>query len=102
HVGPGAYLQRGQVVASLRIFRLTDAVGRQISDVLMVTIEDNGSDHAGYVVGQLTGTTFEVTQSFQRLDYGHDFTRLRITTSTPGSVRSEERRVGKERRPRWE
>ena len=83
---PGTELQPGQVVVSPRIIRLRDEVDKQIYDVLMVTIEDNGSEHAGYVVGQLTGTTFEVTQSFQRLDYGHDFTRPRITNYTPGSV----------------
>src|SRR5699024_3448357 len=54
-------------------------------DVLMVTIEDNGSEQAGYVVGQLKWTTLEVTQSFQRLDYDHDFPRPRITNYTPGT-----------------
>ena len=51
----------------------------------MVTIERNGAEHAGYVVGRLNGTTFNVTMPFQRLDYGHDFTRPRITNYTPGS-----------------
>src|SRR5699024_11403800 len=83
---PGADLQPGRVVVSPRIMRLRDEVDSKIYDVLMVTIEKNGSEHAGYVVGRLAGTKFKVAQPFQRLDYGHDFTRPRITNYTPGSV----------------
>ena len=83
---PGAKLQPGRVVVSPRIIRLRDEVDSKIYDVLMVTIEENGSEHAGYVVGRLAGTKFKVAQPFQRLDYGHDFTRPRITNYTPGSV----------------
>lgn len=83
---PGAELQPGRVVVSPRIIRLRDEVDSKIYDVLMVTIEENGSEHAGYVVGRLAGTKFKVARPFQRLDYGHDFTRPRITNYTPGSV----------------
>lgn len=82
---PGEELQPGQVVVSPRIIRLRDEVDEKIYDVLMVTIERNGAEHAGYVVGRLNGKTFNVTMPFQRLDYGHDFTRPRITNYTPGS-----------------
>ncbi|MFH0411757.1 GH32 C-terminal domain-containing protein [Corynebacterium sp. L4756] len=83
---PGAELSPGQVVVSPRIIRLRDEVDERVYDVLMVTIEKQGFEHSGYVVGRLHGTTFEVARSFQRLDYGHDFTRPRITNYTPGSI----------------
>ena len=83
---PGTELQPGQIVVSPRIIRLRDEVDESIYDVLMVTIEKHGVEYTGYVVGRLNGTTFKVSTPFQRLDYGHDFTRPRITNYTPGSV----------------
>src|SRR5699024_7361897 len=82
---PGEEVQPGQVGVSARIIGLRDEVDEHLCDDLMVTIERNGAEHAGYVVGRLNGTTFNVTMPFQRLDYGHDFTRPRITNYTPGS-----------------
>lgn len=83
---PGHELQPGQVVVSPRIIRLRDEVDERIYDVLMVTIEKHGVEHSGYVVGRLNGTSFDVAAPFQRLDFGHDFTRPRITNYTPGSI----------------
>ena len=54
--------------------------------MLMVTIEKQGVELTGYIVGRLNGNHFDVAAPFQQLDYGHDFTRPRITNYTPGSV----------------
>ncbi|APT92813.1 beta-fructosidase [Corynebacterium phocae] len=65
-----------------RILRLCDNVSKEIFDILCVTIEGEHGEYAGYFVGQLHGTEFEICKSFRRLDFGHDFTRPRGTTVT--------------------
>lgn len=70
-----------QLVAP-RIIRLRDQVDGEVYDILIVTVEVSGVDRSGYLVGQLRGTTFEVAQPFERIDYGHDFTRPRNTNLT--------------------
>ncbi|MCQ9351969.1 GH32 C-terminal domain-containing protein [Corynebacterium sp. 153RC1] len=70
----------GEIVAP-RVIRLRDQVDGQIYDILLITVEINGVDRSGYLVGQLDGTTFEVTHGFERIDYGHDFTRPRTATA---------------------
>ncbi|MDY3127866.1 MAG: GH32 C-terminal domain-containing protein [Corynebacterium sp.] len=82
----GTEVTASDVVVSPRIVRLKDEVDEKIYDVLLVTVETNGKEYAGYVVGQLHGTTFSVDVPFQRLDYGHDFTRPRSTTYTPSVI----------------
>ncbi|MEJ5927454.1 GH32 C-terminal domain-containing protein [Corynebacterium sp. H128] len=72
-------LEAVQRLVSPRIIRLQDEVDSVVYDILLVTIEHEGIDISGYLVGQLTGTTFKVTTSFTRLDFGHDFTRPRNT-----------------------
>lgn len=67
-----------------RIIRLKDEVVGDIWEVLVATIEHNGVDVSGYMVGKLDGTVFKVSKPFRRIDYGHDFTRPR-NTNTIGS-----------------
>ncbi|WKD59506.1 GH32 C-terminal domain-containing protein [Corynebacterium caspium] len=71
-------------VVSPRIARLRDEVDGQIYDVLIVTLEEKGIDISGYLVGTLQGTKFVVSKPFERLDYGHDFTRPRGSADTSG------------------
>ena len=78
-------------VVSPRIIRLCDEVDGEIYDILLVTVEHAGYEQSGYLVGRLDGTTFEVVSPFQRLDYGHDFSRPRSTNLTPGTVVSHGR-----------
>ncbi|QGU02391.1 Sucrose-6-phosphate hydrolase [Corynebacterium kalinowskii] len=72
-------LEAVERLVSPRIIRLSDEVDGQMYDVLLVTIEHEGIDISGYLIGQLTGSTFTVKTSFTRLDFGHDFTRPRNT-----------------------
>ena len=74
-----------------RIVRLRDEVDDTIYDVLLVTLERQGIDHSGYLVGQLVGTVFTVTRGFTRIDYGHDFVRPRSAQFTPGTIAEEDR-----------
>jgi sucrose-6-phosphate hydrolase SacC (GH32 family) len=68
-----------------RIVPLTDITTDQDRDVLFITYpDDDGSESAGYIVGALDGSRFEVSTPFQVFDHGHDFTRPRVTQS-PGS-----------------
>ncbi|WP_197088483.1 GH32 C-terminal domain-containing protein [Corynebacterium occultum] len=73
-------------LVSPRLIRLQDEVDGEIYDILMVTIEHEGIDISGYLVGRLQGAEFEVHTPFSRIDFGHDFTRPRITNYTPGTV----------------
>lgn len=65
-----------------RIVRLRDDVDGKIYDVLLITLERDGWDISGYLVGSLHGATFEVTTGFTRIDHGYDFTRPRTTHAT--------------------
>ncbi|MCZ9308963.1 GH32 C-terminal domain-containing protein [Corynebacterium uberis] len=78
-------------IVSPRITRLRDEVTGHIRDILLITVERNGVDISGYVVGHLEGPTFTVVSPFTRIDYGHDFTRPRNTTFTPGTIPEEQR-----------
>ena len=73
------------VIVAPRIIRLRDEVDQKVYDVLLITLEQDGRDISGYLVGSLHGTTFEVTTGFTRLDHGYDFTRPRNTFFTPGT-----------------
>lgn len=79
------------VLVSPRIIRLRDEIDHEIYDIVLVTIEENGVDISGYVVGQLHGTEFDVVTPFTRIDYGHDFSRPRNTNYTEGTQPVEER-----------
>jgi len=74
-----------------RIIRLRDEVDGHIYDVLLMTLEHDGVDISGYLVGTLQGASFEVKTPFTRIDHGHDFTRPRNTNVTPGTVKAEKR-----------
>lgn len=77
-------------LVSPRLIRLQDEVDGEIYDILMVTIEHEGIDISGYLVGRLHGAEFEVRTPFSRIDFGHDFTRPRITNRTPGTVPADQ------------
>lgn len=79
------------VLVGPRILRLRDEVDGEIYDVLLVTIEEDGGDVSGYLVGTLTRSTFNVRTTFTRIDYGHDFTRPRNTNVTVGTIPVDER-----------
>lgn len=64
-----------------RIVSLTDVASDEPRDVLFITYPVGDAETAGYVVGSLTGTRFEVSSPYQVLDHGHDFTRPRVTQS---------------------
>lgn len=72
-------LEAVERLVSPRIIRLRDEVDGIVYDVLLVTIEHEGIDISGYLVGKLAGATFTVKTPFTRLDFGHDFTRPRNT-----------------------
>ncbi|MDK4209928.1 GH32 C-terminal domain-containing protein, partial [Corynebacterium accolens] len=74
-----------------RIVRLRDEVDEEIYDVLFVTLERDGRDVSGYLVGQLEDTTFTVVSGFRRVDFGHDFSRPRNTNATAGTIPEESR-----------
>ncbi|MGV0341133.1 GH32 C-terminal domain-containing protein [Corynebacterium mastitidis] len=78
-------------IVSPRILRLRDEVDGKIHDVLLVTLESEGIDVSGYLVGRLHQAVFTVGRPFRRMDYGHDFTRPRNTTFTPGTIEEDER-----------
>lgn len=95
-VGPLSFegdsgLPEDSPIVSPRIIRLHDEVDDEIRDVLLVTVEEGEREMAGYLVGELQGSTFQVTSPFTRLDYGHDFTRPRNTNVTPGTLAEHER-----------
>ncbi|MEY8565006.1 GH32 C-terminal domain-containing protein [Corynebacteriaceae bacterium 7-707] len=89
----GESVPRGRPYAP-RLTRMTDLGTGEEQDVLFITFPDDGSagdSHAGddatsprdrettgYIVGQLEGSTFRTSTSFQLLDHGHDFTRPRL------------------------
>ena len=78
-------------VVSPRIVRLRDEIDEEIYDVLFVTLERDGRDVSGYLVGQLEDTTFTVVSGFRRVDFGHDFSRPRNTNATAGTIPEESR-----------
>ncbi|MBC3186152.1 GH32 C-terminal domain-containing protein [Corynebacterium sp. zg-331] len=78
-------------IVSPRILRLRDEVDGQIRDVLLVTLESQGVDVSGYLVGHLHQAVFTVSSPFRRIDYGHDFTRPRNTAFTPGTISEDAR-----------
>ena len=85
---PGTKDDLPAAIVSPRIIRLRDEIDGNVYDVLFFTVEAVGEESgevAGYLVGRLQGTEFEVVSGFRRLDYGHDFTRPRNTNSTPGT-----------------
>lgn len=67
-----------------RIVSMTDEASHQQRDVLFITYSfndgasDNAREVAGYFIGTLNGTTFQVENGFQIFDHGHDFTRPRV------------------------
>lgn len=83
--------EESPTLASPRIIRLKDEVDGQIYDILFVTLEHSTGEISGYLVGTLEDHTFRVVTGFQRLDYGHDFTRPRNTNITPGTIPAETR-----------
>ncbi|KQB83739.1 GH32 C-terminal domain-containing protein [Corynebacterium oculi] len=78
-------------IVSPRILRLRDEVDGRIRDVLLVTLESEGIDVSGYLVGHLHEAVFTVSSPFNRIDYGHDFTRPRNTTFTVGTMEEDDR-----------
>ncbi|MEJ5997109.1 GH32 C-terminal domain-containing protein [Corynebacterium sp. H130] len=72
-------LEAVERLVSPRIIRLRDEVDGIVYDILLVTIEHEGIDISGYLVGTLSGAEFTVKTPFTRLDFGHDFTRPRNT-----------------------
>lgn len=78
-------LSGDEVLVSPRLIRLRDEVDHEIYDIVIVTIEQDGVDISGYVVGQLHGTEFDVVTPFTRIDHGHDFSRPRNTNYTEGT-----------------
>ncbi|AZA11162.1 GH32 C-terminal domain-containing protein [Corynebacterium gerontici] len=75
----------GERLVAPRLIRLKDHVDGEVYDVLIITIEREGMDVSGYLVGHLEHTTFQALEPFRRIDAGHDFTRPRIT-SVPSIV----------------
>lgn len=71
-------------IVSPRIMRLKDEVDGIVYDILLVTLEHEGIDISGYLVGRLNGAEFEVKTPFTRFDFGHDFTRPRNTNVVIG------------------
>lgn len=64
-----------------RIVKLDDAATGVRHDVLLITypgVEGESEEVAGYLVGHLRGTGFEVTTPYTVIDHGHDFTRPRL------------------------
>ncbi|WP_277102259.1 GH32 C-terminal domain-containing protein [Corynebacterium vitaeruminis] len=78
-------------LVSPRIVRLRDEVDGEIYDVLIVTVERDGIDISGYLVGSLVGNEFAVTTPFTRIDYGHDFTRPRNTNRPSSAIDPDHR-----------
>ena len=93
-IGPLTYsgdpgFDAASIVVGPRIIRLRDEVDGHIYDVLLITLEQDGIDISGYLVGTLREATFSVKTPFTRIDHGHDFTRPRNTNVTPGTVKPE-------------
>lgn len=70
---------QGERMVAPRIIRLHDEVKDKVCDVLLITLERDGIDASGYLIGSLVGTQFRVDKPFRRIDHGHDFTRPRNT-----------------------
>lgn len=65
-----------------RIVRLRDDIDGKVYDVLLITLERDGGDISGYLVGSLRGSVFQVATGFTRIDHGYDFTRPRTAAAT--------------------
>lgn len=76
-------------IVAPRILRLRDEVDEEIYDILLITLERDGREISGYLVGHLDRAVFHVSTPFTRLDHGYDFTRPRNTNYTPGTVDEE-------------
>lgn len=77
-------IEQEQRLVAPRIIRLRDELSEnpeEVFDILIVTLERDGVDHSGYLVGKLDATVFTVHTPFQQLDFGHDFTRPRNTNT---------------------
>lgn len=83
-------IETARIVAP-RIIRLRDQVDQKIYDVLICTLEHNGVDVSGYLVGTLKDCVFEVATPFRRVDYGHDFVRPRNTNRPSSAIDPAER-----------
>lgn len=70
-----------------RIVSMVDAGSSVRRDVLFVTFPGDAGESdevAGYIVGNLSGTSFSLTSPYTVIDFGHDFTRPRVIDhSTP-------------------
>lgn len=84
-------LDEEKPLVSPRLIRLRDEVDGEIYDILMVTVENEGIDISGFLVGSLHEGTFKVRTPFSRIDFGHDFSRPRITNPTPGTLEEGQR-----------
>ena len=84
-------LPEDAIMVSPRLIRLRDEVDGEIYDILIITVEENGVDCSGYVVGKLHDAEFTVVTPFTRIDHGHDFSRPRNTNYTSGTVTEDER-----------
>lgn len=73
-------------MVSPRIVRLRDEVDGNIYDILLITLERDGRDISGYLVGSLRGSTFHVATGFTRIDHGYDFTRPRTVYATAATA----------------
>lgn len=84
-------LSGSEVIVSPRLIRLRDEVDHEIYDVVIITIEQDGVDISGYLVGRLHGTDFAVSTPFTRIDHGHDFSRPRNTNYADSTILDEAR-----------
>ncbi|WP_151641061.1 GH32 C-terminal domain-containing protein [Corynebacterium sp. 11A] len=83
-VGTPSGVSHYKRIVSPRLIRLQDEVDEKIYDVLLLTVETDGRDISGYLVGTLTDSEFSVITPFTRLDRGHDFSRPRNTNVVTG------------------
>lgn len=68
-----------------RIVSMVDADSSARRDILFVTFPGGAGESdevAGYVVGNLSGTSFSVISPYTVIDFGHDFTRPRVIDHT--------------------
>ena len=77
-----------EALVAPRLIHLEDEVRGGEFDVLIITVEHDGVDISGYLVGTLEGAVFKVVTPFSRVDHGHDFTRPRNTNAVGGRDRS--------------
>src|SRR5690606_25236898 len=83
-------------------YTLTDATEQtieKIEDVLFIRLLLDGEFPAGF--RRLQTSAIEMLEGFKRINPNIEFVLDDPTDGDPETVRSEERRVGKERRARW-